>query len=43
MKKQIRLLYDKIFHSVILEYFSKDKVMKEVVPEINIINTLFTE
>ena len=43
MKKQVRLLDHKTFYPVILEYFPKDKVMKEVVPEMNIINTLFTE
>ena len=43
MKKQVRLLDHKTFHPVILEYFSKYKVMKEVLLEKNIINNLFIE
>ena len=43
MKSQIKLLAHKTWHSVILEYFLKDKSMKEVVSAMDIINTLSTQ
>ena len=43
MKKHIKLLSQKTCNSVILEYFLKYKVMKEVVLEMDIITTSFTK
>ena len=43
MKQLVRLLAHKTFHYVILEDFLKDKPMKEVVSEINIISNSSTK
>ena len=43
MKKHIKLLSQKTCNSVILGYFLKYKVMKEVVLEMDIITTSFTK
>ena len=43
MNSQIKLLANKTCHCVILEYFLKDKYMKEVVSEMHISNTLSAE
>ena len=42
LKKQIKLLTHKTWHFVILEYFLKDKAIKEVVSEMDIITNLST-
>ena len=43
MKSQIKLLAKKTWNYVILGYFLKNKDMKEVVSEMDIINTLLTQ
>ena len=43
VKMQVKLLAHKKWHSVMLEYFMKDKAMKEVVSEMDIITTYPTE
>ena len=40
MNKKVKLLALKIWNSVILEYFLKEKAMKEVFSEVGIITTL---
>ena len=43
MNKHIKLLAERTWNSVILAYFLKDKAIKEVVSEIDIITTSSTE
>ena len=43
MQSQIKLLANKTWNSIILEYLFKDKDMKEVVSEMEIIITLYTQ
>ena len=43
VKTQIKFLAHKIWHSVILEYFLKDKAMKEGVSGMGIITNFSTE
>ena len=42
MRKQVKILGQKTWHTVILEYFLKDKSMNYFVSEIDIITTLST-
>ena len=42
IKKHVKLLAQRTWNSVILEYFQKDKAIKEVVSEIDIITTSST-
>ena len=43
MKTQIKILAKKTWHSVIIEYFMKDKDMNEVVSATDIIITFYTQ
>ena len=40
MKDQLKLLDNRTWNLVIIEYFLKDEAMKEVVPEMDILTTL---